>query len=300
MKKTLLSLAAGAICLCQSATAEPVMVDITLQNDAQVRGYILAADGKSIKYSVDKSGAGSSTVNMDQIKFLQLFAPDAWTEAENNYRLGEFEKAEEQFKALAEEYAPIAALEDEIGALSKYYYLKTLKANGKLEVLNDEIDKMRAQPFALSSIYSEDAAWLVPWGLIGKSNWDGLLEFVARYTDTEAQGDNPIPPFKKTVPRHKLAELSYFRAKAIEEKGQANDAIKDYYRAITLNRGADRQITKEAMLALMNIIRNNENESSSLANRSELYTLTTFYQQAFGEGDLPSEYSGFLIPPPAE
>ena len=311
MKKTFLTLAFAILCLSQQVKAEPVMIDIITQENANIRAFLLAADGEAIKYSVDQSGTASTTMPMSRIKQLQVFVPDEWVEAESNYKNGDYEKAEEQFRKLAEELSPIAALEDEIGALSKFYYLKCLKANGKFELLNEEINKMRTQPFALSARYNSEAAWLVPWGMMGAKNWDGLLQFVANYYDTDGQKDNPIPPFKTTVPRSKLAELSYFRGIATRQKLQdetdpvaLKDGMKkatdDFYRAITLNRGADRQITKEAMLALLQIT--SKELADSPANtllKSELYTLAHFYQQAFGEGSLPSEYTRFLTPPPA-
>ncbi len=294
----LFATALAAATLANTARAKPVSANITLQNDSQFACFIISADAENIRYSLDEAGTGVSVVPRSQVKSLITRPPEEWTEAEASYNSGDLEAAEAQFRKLAEDYAPIAALEDEYGSLSKYYYLQTLKRNGKLSLLADEIEKMRTQVIVLSKTYSENAKWLVPWGYIGKENWDALLTFVNSFVDTASQNDNTSPPFMKGIQKSRAAELSYFRAIATEKKEGPKAAVRDYYRAITLASGGDRQISRESVLALLRITKAAEDEAESFFNKSELHSLAILMKHTFGEGEIPPQFVAYLTPPP--
>ena len=54
------------------SVAETAQVDITLEGDQQVSGFILEADANGVKFSSDGTGVASTLIPHSRIKYIQV------------------------------------------------------------------------------------------------------------------------------------------------------------------------------------------------------------------------------------
>ena len=84
------------------------------------------------------------------------------------------------------------------------------------------------------------------------------------------------------------------------EEGKEKPALNDYSRAFLMSFGAEESVAGKAVLAAMDLLKENPEIETSRALQGEAYSLAMTYKYVYGKGTLPAEYKAFETPPPAE
>jgi len=276
------------------ASAKNLSASVTDTKGKTVSGFMVSATAQSLKLAVNEKGQGITEIPMEtvnQVTFNDI--PEGWNEALQQYNSGDFVNAERGFTILAEELKEIAAIKNQYGALARFYQLQSLQKNGKLSQLATGLSGVRANPIALSDGYNAQLRRLIPWGLAGKEDWDGVVEFVGNFQ--EQSGDRPRPSFKAGIPRSQIVELAYLSGLAKLQKGNKDAGLEDLYRALTLNRGSDKVITTAALKEAMTQLTDAEGE----ALKREAFSLASFYRDSINKGVIEPNFQPLIDNAPA-
>jgi hypothetical protein len=271
-------------------------------NDETFSCFIISADKDNIKYSLSENGSGAALIARKDIKDIGIRPPEGWEDAQNGFMRGQYETVLPAMTAFADEYAPLTALENSIGSLSRYYQLVCLIKTGRFRELVPVFEKSQYNPPQLAESFAAQTALFPAWAEAGKANWPGVEAAVKKFEDPAAPAGYSGVPFLKTLPNEIVSQLSMLRAVANDQQGRQVPALTDYGRAMTLDAGANAWITRSSLGASLRILHTmiTSAEQPDPALQLEAHAVAVILRDQYGAEAVPAEQQVYFAKPKAD
>lgn len=278
--------------------AEPLPLTVLSVSNDTTAGFLVGADKDTIHISLVPSGGNTFKMPLANIQSMNIEEPKAWAPAMAAFQSGNYAEAAKQFDALAQTFASLVPLKDSYGSLARLQHLMSVRRLGRYDELASLLDRQLATPLVLSDFYAEEFDDLQGWALLGKKDWLALGSYVKRFEEEQPIQIVPQPPFKR-LPSARQSHLAYFRAVWNEHQTKNLDhALLDYHRAMTLDLGADTNLTvKSAQAALRLVDTRLTATPQDKVLRDQAYSLAVICRDIGGKAALPAGFEKYLGKP---
>lgn len=293
-RNSLLRVAAGFLAIGW-LNAEPLPLTVLSVSNDSTAGFLVGADKDTIHISLEPSGGSSFKMPLTNIQSMNIEEPKAWAPAMAAFQSGSYAEAAKQFDALAQTFASLLPLRDSYGSLARLHQLMSVRRLGRFDELARLLDRQLATPLVLSDFYAEELDDLQGWALLGKKDWLALGSYVKRFEDEQPIQVVAQPPFKR-VRSARQAHIAYLRAVWNEHQTKNLDhALLDYHRAMTLDLGADADLTvKSAQAALRIMDAKLKTTPQDKVLRDQAYSLAVICRDVGGKAALPAGFEKYL------
>jgi hypothetical protein len=227
-----------------------------------------------------------------------FYEPELFKEAKNLFENRDYTAAKGKFRECAEAFSKVEEIPGNYGTLAGFYALECARILGELEELAQMLDSYRGQQALVRESHKNQFEVYSAWDAVRTKSWsrlDGLtIEMLARKGWTGTQ----------------LAQIYYCRGLALEGVGKPVGALNAFNGAFTADFTASSQITKNAALACLRILKGHEEvqlamqlfgtededpNSTGYGLLQEAVALCELWTKALGGGQaLPAEYKDFL------
>jgi hypothetical protein len=279
---------------CASVQAEPLAIQITKISGEPMPGFLIGADKDGLVIADAPNGGNSIKLPLVNIRDMTIDEPKGWSLAQQAYAVGNYSEAEKLFAKLGDDFNKLVPMLDGFGSLARLYQFMSLQKQGKYADLSKAMNQQLANPLNLGPHYMEDFIDLEGWNWLGKEDWQALGTFIKKFEDVNPL-KLPQPPFKG-LRSSRLASLCYLRA-VWNERGQkqADLALMDYHRALTLDLGSDTILLRRSAVAALLITEAKiaaAPKDEKLASQAR--SLALVCRDLGGPGALPKEFEKYL------
>ena len=286
----LLIVVSALACLSVSAVAKPAPVQMLLKGRKVAEtGYVTKAEAGKVFFSASPTGKNERGYPSSTIVQLVFKAPEGWDEAEAARLSKNYAEAEKLYNTIAIDYRKIASLEDNYSSLARLRQLECLRDSGEYGKLGKVIPNLKKS--GLNEKYHVQVDLFVGWAALGDLSSDAKIDSLERMINGFREIDM-LPG--------QLAQAFYISAVANEKRGNASSALTDYYRAFTLDFGANRDMARKAINSALLLYAAEDRLHKDRSRLEEAHALAATYQKVF-VADLPKEAERFAEPlPPLE
>ena len=287
-------------------TGEPVAVTLLKADGSRQIGFISATNDQGIKFAFtpeDRSGVAMGHAEVRAVSFTD--EGDIMGPARHAYSRGNYEEAEKLFAAIATKYEHLWGISREqrsnFASEARYYQIDSLRRLGRYSEIAKAMETRTGSTLerALKEVYLPNLALFHLWSAAAAENWEevakGLKEYEAPLEGKKAELLT-APSFNHKSP-NVLVQLYYIRGKLFESQKRTQDALRDYYRSMTLDYGSDPVLTKNAMQAALDIQAADASEDDNYFEKSEIHSLAVLYRDGYNKGDVDTAYIKFTTPP---
>ncbi|MEM7013557.1 MAG: hypothetical protein AAF585_18955, partial [Verrucomicrobiota bacterium] len=252
------SVAAGLtlLLLSSAAFAEPAAATILKTDNTRLVGFVAITNDKGLRFVYTQNDQAGIDLTHDQIRAVSFTDEgDIMGPARHAYSRSNFEDAEKLFKAVADEYEFLWGITREklgnFASEARFYQVDCLRRLGRYAEMGPALETNTGKTLAdtINENLLPQLTYFDLWGNYANENWDalaaGLKEF-EQPLEGKAAELLSTPGFKKNDPAN-LVQLSFMRGKLYASQDRTEDALREYYRAMVLDYGADRILTKSAM-----------------------------------------------------
>ena len=290
MKTIILSLACAA-----TLPGQTLAPAFKIEEGDTKRIWIEDASEKSIRFRENPQSLNRIDVALRKVSVLFLTPPE-FAEALALYNNRKYEEAQPAFKAAREKYAFTEEVPANYSTLSGYYEMECARKLGKYEEIEQLFSKFRPGPLPLET--QKTQLELYPfYNAIRNEDWPRLGVLVGEWEDRKVSGSI-------------RAQLEYANGLALEGKGDLENALIAFNKAMVADYAASDVLVRKAALACFGIYSKHpdvelarklhgtpdENPNSNGASLlAEAASLVQLWNSALGRGEaLPDDYKGFL------
>ncbi|MEO0416641.1 MAG: hypothetical protein AAF226_16995, partial [Verrucomicrobiota bacterium] len=254
--------------------------------------------GQAIKFT-DMKGSGNEKI----VRFA--VRSEVLAEGRGLFSQGKYLEAAQAFGKVAAAYQIIMHIPNNFCTEARYFQIESLRRAGKFSqmapLMEDNLGKTVYTH--LSDRYKGQFEMQKLWALYGKGDIAGLKEGLAVH-EVRQSGEMellPTPNFKD-MSQAQMAQLSFMRAKIYEKEGEADKALQDYYRVMTLTFSNDDYLSMQAMGSAINLETKDPNLNSEKAKAKEkaqhkVQMLTYYFGKRFGASKIPQRLSEYNVRP---
>ncbi len=293
--------------LLQGSFAKPAACQIALADGQRKTGFLALTNDKGVKftYSENESGPGEQFTHAQILAVVFTDENDIMGPARHAYSRSNYEEAEAAFKAVATEYDNLWGISREkrgnFASEARFFQIDCLRRLGRFGEIGPAFDTNTGKSLenTLPEVYLPKLKLFKLWQEVAAENWDGLAAGLKEYEQPVPQdraGLVPVPVFNAESPAT-LVQLAYMRGKVFAAKGDKENALRDFYRVITLDYGSDLILSQKAMDEALAIQAADEQLKENYAMKTEIHALARIYQEAYGKGQIGARFREFAIEP---
>lgn len=290
--KLLIIGALAARLTAQETYQAPAQVAAMLINEEGSQpAWILEASKTAIRYRESETDVDTLIAKRSDFNHIYLYEPREFAAALELFEARKYEEAKAAFIAVKERFKPLAALDNSPSVLAAFYEMECLRKLGDLEGLEKAL-----QGFDKRQLVNEhqlrQVDLYVLWRVVHGKNWQSADNLAKERAKTRLPGDQ-------------RAQVAYCHGLALEELARPNEAILAYQTALVADSGASVEITREAALRLLALLKKDadvqrairdwgkpeENKNFPGYNKlQEAATVAALYELTLGGGKpLPDE-----------
>jgi tetratricopeptide (TPR) repeat protein len=233
--------------------ARPLRAVIDVEGqEVSVTWFLVRVTPENYIGSPNESGQPEISYGVKSVKNVRFDDPPGWVEATTWFRQEDYARAIPALKQLAATYASLALHRGSPGAMAQFYLQEALRRSGRLEELAASLRAAQPPP-ALDEATAQQAELHHLWALAAEKNWSALQAKIHRDHETlrtSGVGVGSAPPLKPgAASLH--AQVFFLRGAASEALGQFAAALDDYYRAVTLDGGTDKDLRRRSLDAAL-------------------------------------------------
>lgn len=301
------SAAAGLalLLLGSAAFAKPAAVTLLKTDGMRMVGYIAITNDKGLRFVYTENDQAGIDLTHDQVRAVSFTDEgDIMGPARHAYSRSNFEEAEQLFKAVAEEYEFLWGISrDKLGNFAseaRFYQVECLRRLGRYAEMGPALETQTGKTLAdtVNENLLPQLTYFDLWGNYASENWDGLAEGLKEFEqplEGAAAELLSTPGFQKNEPSN-LVQLSFMRGKLYASQDRTEDALREFYRAMILDYGADRILTKNAMESALRLQSKQEGLEESIPMKEEIHALAVMYSKGYNNGQAETWYNDFLKP----
>tara|TARA_R110002096_G_scaffold147671_16_gene307685 strand:+ start:18631 stop:19674 length:1044 start_codon:yes stop_codon:yes gene_type:complete len=296
-----------AIAIPQTSFAKPAACQIALADGGRKTGFIARTNDKGIlfTYSENEKGPGEQYTHQQVLAVVFTDEGDIMGPARHAYSRSNYEEAETLFKSVAEEYDNLwgisRAQRGNFASEARYFQVDCLRRLGRYAEIAPALQTNTGKSLenSLAEVYLPKLKLFHMWEKLAGGDWDALAADLKTY-EQEATGDKaklvPVPVFEADSPAL-LVQLSYMRGKVFAAKDDKENALRDFYRAVTLDYGSDPVLSQKAMDEALAIQSTDPKLKESYPQQTEIHALARVYQEGYAKGDIDIQYREFTREP---
>lgn len=291
----------------QSSSAKSAACQIALADGGRKTGFIAQTNDKGIKftYAENQSGPGEQYSHSQVIAVAFTDEGDLMGPARHDYSRSNYEEAEKAFKTIATDYDNLWGISREqmgnFASEARFFQIDCLRKLGRFDEIGQAMATNTGKSLerALPEVFLPKLKVFKMWQQLAASDWDALAASLKEYEEPVSADKAsllPLPAFKMDAPAT-LVQLSYMRGKVFAAKGDKENALRDFYRAITLNYGSDPILSQKAMAEALAIQAAEPKLKESYPQQTEIHGIARVYQEVYSKGDIDVQYREFTREP---
>ncbi|MGJ8726044.1 MAG: hypothetical protein ACSHYB_15925 [Roseibacillus sp.] len=290
MKTIILSLACAA-----ALPGQTLAPAFKIEDGGADRIWIEDASEKTIRYRENPKSLNRIDVPLRKVSVMFLTPPE-YSIALDLFENRKYEEAQPAFKVAREKYAFTEDVPANFSSLAGFYEMECARKLGKYEEVEQLFSKFKPAPLALNTHKTQLEIYPL-YNAIRSEDWPRLAILCEEWAD-------------KKVPGSIRAQLEYAYGMALEGKGELENALIAYNKAMVADYAASEILVRKAALACFGIY--NKHPDIELARKlhgtpdenpnsngalllTEAAALVDMWNAALGRGEaLPDDFKAFL------
>lgn len=301
------AIAFAALVLPQTSFAKAAACQIALADGGRKTGFIARTNDKGIlfTYSENEKGPGEQYTHNQVLAVVFTDEGDIMGPARHAYSRANFEEAEKLFKTVAEEYDNLWGISRKqrgnFASEARYFQIDCLRRLGRYAEIAPAMQTNTGKSLenTIAEVFLPKLKLFHMWEKLAGEQWDALAADLKTF-EKEATGDKatlvPVPVFEADSPAL-LVQLTFMRGKVFAAKGEKENALRDFYRAMTLHYGTDPVLSQKAMDEALAIQSSDPKLKESYPQQTEIHALARVYQEGYAKGDIDIQFREFTREP---
>ncbi len=288
-------------------SAEPVRVRLLKADGTRPIGYIHNSNDKGIQFSLTQQDPNPVGLPHSDVKGVSFEEEgDIIGPAHYAYSRQQYEAAEQLYEKVADDYNFLWGIKREqlgnFASTARYFQIDCLRRLGRYGEIGDALntDTGKSLEDTIAELHLPNLKLLRLWERVAAEDWDTVESKLNEY-ETPLAGKQAelfkVTSFRTDLAPSVVAQLSYMRAKLFEARNRKDDALLEYYSAMTLNYGSDAMLTRDAMNAALAIQSGSESLKDSYAEQKDIHSLATVYKNVYNKGEIETLYMEYLKEP---
>jgi len=217
-----------------------------IKGDGAVRGFIIAANKKNIRYKEKLNAVNHKDVKTSQatVYFLE---PNEFKEAMLLYRNRKYKEAREAFAKCAFIYKKVNEIKGNHSTLSRFYEMECARKMEDLPSLAKLMGSFIKDPLLNKDHLLQIEINKIFWGAVQNKAWPRLLSIA-----------NDPKWYERVLPGNLRAQIEYCTGLAYEGTEKPIKALTAYNRAFTADFGASETISRKSASSCLRILKNQE------------------------------------------
>lgn len=283
-----------------------LQLDAAGQNPIRRIGFIRDTNDKGILFANSQADPAGIPLAHAQVKAVSFTDEgEIMSPARYAYSRQAFTEAEAAFKKIAEEYEYLWGITREqfgnFASESRFFQIDCLRRLGRYSEIAPALQTKTGLSMerSINAVYLPTLKLFNLWKLLAAQDWKGLQEGLKEY---EAPADPKKAEYLsgislKPAAPGVLVQLHYLRGKLYESQANKEEALREYYRCMTLSYGGDKLLTQDAMKAALAIHAADPALEHSYPLQTEINALAVLYKDIYNNGKIESAYSKWIQAP---
>jgi len=290
----------------KSVSVTILQLDANGQNPIRRIGFIRDTNDKGILFAysqADPAGVGLPHAQVKGVSFTD--ENEIMSAARYAYSRQSFAEAEAAFKKIADEYEFLWGITREqfgnFASESRFFQIDCLRRLGRYSEIAPALQTKTGLTLdkTINEVYLPTLKLIDLWKQLAAQDWKSLQASLKEYEvplDSKKAELLTGANFKAVGPAI-LVQLHYLRGKLFESQGNKEEALRDYYRCMTLSYGSDKLLTQDAMKASLAIQAAEPGLDQSYPLQTEINALAVVYKDIYNDGKIESAYTKFVKTP---
>ncbi len=292
------------------ARAERARARILMSDGSRKIGYVGDTNDKGMKFHLtDNPADRGQAFPHSAVRGVSFDEEgDIMQPGRAAYDRERYEEAEQLFRGVAEQYQNLWGIgRDQLGNFAceaRFFQIDCLRRLGRYGDIAGAFDTPTGRNLenALPEVHLPALEILELWKHYGRGNWAELESGLQTYQAPLTGGAASLlraPSFKEDLAPSVIVQLAYLRGQLFRQKENQAAALTDFYRAATIDFGADRILASEALREALKLQTADPAIEESYALQAETHAATRVYAEAYRSGDIELAFRDYLTPPEA-